>query len=116
MCAGLSKVTWSILVEGVGLDALLQVTGLTAIDHVTFDNPAHITSLFRRSYRLMREKPSGFASELSLLAYAIINECCHSAAAKYPACVRAAINFMEQNLKKHPKLPAIAAAAGLSVR
>ena len=106
----------SILVEGIGLDALMQVTGLTAIDHVTFDNSARITSSFRRCYRLMRDKPSGFASELSLLAYAIINECCHSAAAKYPACVRAAINFMEQNLKKHPKLPVIAAAAGLSVR
>jgi transcriptional regulator GlxA family with amidase domain len=64
----------------------------------------------------MRDKPSGFATELSLLVFSLINECCHSAAAKYPPAVRAAIEFMEQNLKSNPRLPAIAAAAGLSVR
>jgi AraC-like DNA-binding protein len=106
----------SILVEGIGLDAIMQVTGLTAVDHVTFDRPAQITKLFRRCYRLMRDKPSEFASELSVLAYAIINHCCHSAAAKHPPALRAAIEFMEQNLKNSPKLPAIAAAARLSVR
>jgi AraC-like DNA-binding protein len=106
----------SILVEGIGLDALLQVTGLTAIDHVTFENPPRITRLFRDCYRLMRDKPSGFASESSLLVYALINECYHSIAARYPPAVRAAIEFMEQNLKTNPSLPTIAAAAGLSVR
>jgi AraC-like DNA-binding protein len=106
----------SILVEGIGLDAIMQVTGLTAIDHVAFDDPRRITNLFRRCYRLMRDKPSGFASELSILAYALINECCYSTAAKYPPAVRAAIEFMEQNLRSNPSLPAIAAAAGLSVR
>lgn len=106
----------TILVEGIGLDALLQVTGLTAIDRVTFDTPARVTALFRRCYRLMRDKPSGFAAELSVLAYAIINECCHSGATQYPPAVRAAIEFMEQNIRGNPSLPAIASAAGLSVR
>jgi AraC-like DNA-binding protein len=106
----------TILVEGMGLDALMQVTGLTDADCVTFDHPAQITALFRHCYRLMRDKPSGFAAELSRLAYALINECCHSVTAKYPPPVRAAIEFMEQNLKTNPSLPAIAAAAGLSVR
>ena len=104
----------SILVEGIGLDAIMQVTGLTAIDHVTFETPGRIVDLFRRCYRLMRDKPSGFAAELSQLVYALINECCHSAAAKYPPAVRAAIEFMEQNLRANPRLPAIAAAAGLT--
>jgi len=106
----------SILVEGIGLDAIMQVTGLAAVDHVTFDRPAQITSLFRHCYQLMRDKPPGFASELSVLAYAVINHCCHSAAIKHPPAVRAAIEFMEQNLKNSPKLPSIAAAASLSVR
>ena len=106
----------SILVEGIGLDALLQVTGLTEIDHVTFENPSRISRSFRHCYRLMRDKPSGFASELSLLVFALINECCHSIVAKYPPAVRAAIEFMEQNLKANPPLPVIATAAGLSVR
>jgi len=106
----------TILVEGIGLDALMQVTGLSAIDRVTFETPARVTALFRRCYQLMRDKPPGFAAELSVLAYAIINECCHSSAAKHPPAVRAAIEFMEQNLRGNPGLPAIAAAAGLSVR
>jgi len=106
----------SILVEGIGFQALMQATGLTEIDHVTFENPSRVIKLFRICYRLMREKPSGFASEMSLLVYALINECCYSTATKHPPAVRAAIEFMEQNLKSNPSLPAIAAAAGLSVR
>jgi len=106
----------SILVEGIGLDALMQVTGLITINRVRFDHPGEITNLFRRCFRLMRDKPSGFASKLSVLAYAVINECCHSAAAKYPPAVRAVIEFMEQNLKAKPQLPAFAAVGGLSVR
>ena len=106
----------TILVEGIGLDALMQVTGLSAIDRVTFETPAQVTTLFRRCYRLMRDKPPGFAAELSVIAYSIINECCHSGAAKHPPAVRAAIEFMEQNLQGNPGLSAIAAAAGLSVR
>ena len=106
----------SIMVQGIGLDAFMQVTGLTGVDRVTFDNPARVTDLFRRCYRLLRDKPTGFAAELYLLACALINECCQSSATKYPPSVRAAIEFLEQNLKKNPKLPAIAAAAGLSVR
>jgi AraC-like DNA-binding protein len=106
----------TIMVQGVGLDALMQVTGLNGVHRVSFDNAPRITDLFRRCYRLLRNKPPGFASELFLLACALINECCQSAAAKYPPPVRAAIEFIERNLKRNPKLPAIATAAGLSVR
>ena len=106
----------SIMVQGIGLDALLQATGLTSVDRVRFENPAHVASLFRRCYRLLKEKPTGFASELFLAACALINECCQSSAANYPPAVRSAIEFMERSLKRNLKLPAIAAAAGLSVR
>lgn len=106
----------TILLEGIGLDAMMQATGLTAMDRITFEHPARITNLFRRCYRLMRDKPPGFVSEVSVLAYALISECCQSAAAKYPPAVRAAIGFMEQNLKANLKLSTIAAAAGLSAR
>ena len=98
------------------LEAFMFATGLTEVDRLTFENPVRITNLFRRCYRLMRDKPSGLASEASLLAYAIISECCYAVANKYPPCLRAAIHFMEQNIKTNPKLPAIASAAGVSVR
>jgi len=106
----------TILVEGIGLNAFMQAMGLTVVDRVVFDNPSRITNFFRRAYRLMREKPSGFAHELSVLAYAILNECCHAMATKHPPGVRAAIEFMEQNIRSNPRLPTIATAAGLSVR
>jgi len=64
----------------------------------------------------MRDKPSGFASELSVLAYALINQCCQSAATKYPVPIRAAIEFMEKNLKSKLGLADIAAAVSLSPR
>lgn len=106
----------SIMVQGIGLDAMMQVTGLTGVDRVTFENPARITDLFRRCYRLLRHKPKGLPTELFLLACALINECCQSGASRYPPSIRAAIEFMEQNLRRNPKLPTVAAAAGLSVR
>ena len=106
----------SIMVEGIGADVLMQVTGLTRVDRVTFDNPGRITNIFRRCYHLIHHKPTGFTTELYLLVCALIHECCQSSAARYPSSVRAAIEFMEQNLKKNPKLSVIAAAAGLSVR
>jgi AraC-like DNA-binding protein len=106
----------TILVEGIGLDAIMQVTGLTAIDHIKFSEPARITKLFRRCYKLMREKPPGFASELSLLAYSLVIECSECAGPNYPPPLHAAIEYMEQNLRSTPRLPAIASAAGLSAR
>lgn len=106
----------SIRMEGIGLEALMQATGLIAVDRVTLVRPARVMDLFRRCYRLMRDKPPGFATELSVLAYAIINECCLSGPTKHPPTLRAAIEFMERNLKSNPSLPTIAAAAGLSTR
>src|SRR5436190_15888634 len=106
----------TILVEGIGLDAIMQVTGLTAIDHIKFSEPARITKLFRRCYKLMREKPPGFASELSLLAYSLVIECSECAGPNYPPPLHAAIEYMEQNLRSTPRLPAIASAVGLSAR
>jgi AraC-like DNA-binding protein len=106
----------TLLVDGIGLHALMQVTGLTAVDRVTVDDPARVARLFRRCYRTMREKPSGFAGELSNLAYAILNECCRSLAARRPFPLCAAIEYLEQNIQRTLTLAQIAAAAGVSVR
>lgn len=106
----------TILVDGIGLHVLMQVTGLTAVDRVAFDNPARVTALFRHCYKTMRDKPSGFAMELSNLAYAIINECCLSRATRKPLPLRAAIEYLEQNIQRTLTLGQIANAAGVSVR
>lgn len=106
----------SIQVDGIALHAFLQVTGLTAVDRVIFDNPPRVTALFRRCYQTMRDKPSGFAGELSNLTYAIINECCLSRASRRPPPLRAAIEFLEQNIHRKLSLEEIASAAGVSVR
>jgi AraC-like DNA-binding protein len=89
---------------------------LTAVDRITFDNPSRVTVLFRRCYRTMRDKPSGFATELSNLAYAILNECCLSLAARRPFPLCAAIEFLEQNIQRTLTLAQIANAAGVSER
>jgi AraC-like DNA-binding protein len=106
----------SILVDGIALHALMQVTGLTAVDKITFDEPPRVTLLFRQCYRVLRDKPPGFARALSNLAYEIINECCLSRATRRPLPLRSAIEFLEQNIKRNLALAQIAAAAGTSVR
>jgi len=106
----------SILVDGIGLQVLLQVTGLTGIDRIRFDEPARVIALFRRCYRTLRDKPPGFSRVLSSLAYEIINECCLSRATRRPPPLCAAIEFLEQNIKRNLTLAQIAASAKLSVR
>jgi AraC-like DNA-binding protein len=106
----------TILVDGVGLDPLMQATGLSTLDRITFENGSHVTGLFRRCYRMMRDKPDGFARELSNLAYGIISECCLSRVTRHPTALRAAIQFLEQNIHETIPLARIAAAAGVSVR
>jgi len=106
----------TILVDGIGLHALMQAMGLTAVDRISFQNPARVTLLFRRCYRTMRDKPSRFAVELSNLAYAILNECCLSLEVRRPVPLCAAIEFLEQNIQRPLTLAQIAEAAGMSVR
>jgi AraC-like DNA-binding protein len=106
----------TILVDGVGLDALMQATGLAAVDRITFENASQVTAIFRRCYRTMRDKPDGFARELSNLAYAILSECCLSGVTQHPAALRAAIQFLEQNIHQRVPLRRIAVAAGVSIR
>jgi AraC-like DNA-binding protein len=106
----------TILVDGIALHVLMQVTGLTAVDRITFDDPSRVRALFRHCYRTMRDKPPGFARELSNLAYEIINECCLSLVARRPLPLRAAIEFLEQNIQRTLTLEQIATAAGVSVR
>jgi transcriptional regulator GlxA family with amidase domain len=64
----------------------------------------------------LKDKPPGFARALSNLAYEIINECCLSRATRRPPPLRAAIEFLEQNIQSTLTLAQVAAAAGVSVR
>jgi AraC-like DNA-binding protein len=106
----------SLLIEGPGVDAMMIASGLSETDVVRPLSVATMTALFRAAYRVMRDKPPGFALELSRIAYAIILECARSTAPEYPTELREAVAHVRRNLHRPISLAEIADQARLSVR
>ncbi len=106
----------TLIIEGEALDAVLQSAGLSGVDSVHPSSATHMAGWFRRAHVLLRDKPSGFTSELSCIAYSVLLECGRCVAPDYPLPLRAAIAFVRQNLGRRITLREIAAAAQLSVR
>lgn len=106
----------TLIMEGEALDAVLQAAGLSGVDSVRLSSPSQMIGQFRRAHVLLRDKPAGFTSELSQIAYAVLLECGRGIAPDYPLPLRAAIAFVRQNLGRRMTLQEIAAAAQLSVR
>jgi AraC-like DNA-binding protein len=106
----------SVVIEGAALDLLMQTMGLTETDTVHAENPASTIGLFRRAYRVVRERPPGAATELSRIAYELLVECGQTITSAYPLPVARAIEYMRRNLDSRLPLSAIAREAGMSVR
>jgi transcriptional regulator GlxA family with amidase domain len=75
-----------------------------------------IISLFRASYRLMRQKPENLLTKQSSLLYEIILKLAQSIGKNYPATLRTGIEYMKRNLEKKILLKDIAKICGLSIR
>jgi len=106
----------SVIMEGAGLDPLLRSTGLSDVDVVTPSSAPALTALFRRVFRVLRDKPPGFVADLSKAAYEILLECARSVAPDYPAPVADAMRFIRQNLMRRITLGDISAQARVSTR
>lgn len=106
----------SLLLEGPELGSLLGSTGLLEQNTVRPFSKGRVVGLFRRCYGTMREKPEGFAVELSRNTYEILLECARSISPEYPPELRQAIRYIRRNLSRKLTLDEIARVAGLSVR
>jgi AraC-like DNA-binding protein len=106
----------SILIEGVVLDALLRTSNLISHNCIKPVDIVKLTSLFRKTFRLMRDKPDGFILAMSHCAYEILLELARSIAPEYPAPVQSAIEYMRRNLHRNLSLEKITFASGLSIR
>ncbi|MBD3242083.1 MAG: AraC family transcriptional regulator [Chitinivibrionales bacterium] len=103
-----------IALEGALLESLLLATELDSCDHIAPDSPERVVHLFEQIRESMQHKPPGFALELSALAYRLLLELSGSRSRRYPEPVRAAIEFIDQNLTRSLTTADICAVAGLS--
>lgn len=103
-----------VALEGTLLESLLLATELDTCDYTVPDSPERVVQLFQRIMELMQHKPAGFALELSTLAYRLLVELSSSRSRRYPEPVRAAIEFIDQNLTRPLTTADICAVAGLS--
>lgn len=106
----------TILLEGNGLEGLLQSTGLAEADAIHPASKQRIISLFKNAYHLMRNKPEDLIKKQSSLAFDIILELVQSLVLDYPPSIRSAIEFIKRNLDKKINLDDIAKASDLSIR
>lgn len=103
------------VLEGGGLEPLLHSMNLFECDYVHLLSPVVVSHVFRRMNKVMREKLSGFTVELSIIAYHLLLELGRSLTVQYPEPIRAAVEFMQQNLTQPLDCETIRMHSGLSM-
>ncbi len=105
-----------ILFGGELLHAHLSTTRLTDHDVITPVSPKKMRYLFRRTYKVMREKPKNFVEELMLLTQQIFMEIGRSSMDDYPKELAQGIAFVQRNLHRSIKLEEICEHMCVSLR
>lgn len=103
-----------ITMEGPALERMLHAGGVAGRDFIRPAAPRRVEGAMRRIDRLMRDKPEGFTLELSRLAYDLLLELGRSTTPQYPTPVRAAVEFIQQNLDRPVSSREICERTGLS--
>jgi len=104
---------WWVQLDGALLDTYMQITGLCNRDVVGHNDPPTMKRLFRMAFDLLKDKPAGYESELSLCAYRLLLELHKNAISAYPEAVRNAIDFIQQNVHKELARLEIARRSGI---
>ncbi len=105
-----------ILFGGELLHAHLSATRLSDHDVITPVSPQKMRYLFRKAYKLIREKLPGFVEELMLVTQQIFMELGKSIMNEYPKELSQGISFVQRNLHRSLKLEEISENMHVSVR
>jgi len=102
------------VIEGGGLEPLLRAMNLFECDYVKPFPPATVSDILKRMNIALKQKLSGFTADLSFLAYRLLLELGRNLTVQYPEPVRAAVEFMQQNLHRSLECDRIRERSGLS--
>lgn len=105
-----------ILFGGELLPAHLSTTRLMDHDVITPASPKQIRHLFRRAYKVMRDKAEDFVEELMVLTQQIFMELGRNIVDDYPKELSQGIAFVQRNLHRPIKLEEISENMHVSVR
>ncbi|MBD3392140.1 MAG: helix-turn-helix domain-containing protein [Chitinivibrionales bacterium] len=103
-----------VTLQGTGKDQLLHVMGLAGRDFVRPLAPRSVATRMKEANRLLTARPAGFALRLSHVAYETLTELSRSTYPQYPPPMRAAVEFIQQNLNRPVSAGEICRRAGLS--
>lgn len=103
-----------VTIDGALLESVLLATGMDTVDHVVPEQPGLIREIFDTIGHLMTTKPDGFALELSAVAYRLLVVLSYSVSHRHPEPIRAAIEYIDQNLTRPLTTEDICRVAGLS--
>jgi AraC-like DNA-binding protein len=105
-----------IFFGGELLQAHLLTTRLVEYDVITPIDPQSVRYLFKRAYKMMREKPDGFIEELMILAQQIFFELGRSIGDDHPEELCRGIAFIQRHLNRPIKLEEICHHMHVSAR
>jgi AraC-like DNA-binding protein len=111
--AGFVRKRW-IFLDGMLTVPLMREKKIWTCDIIKPRNPAKITGLFRAAYRIMGQKERGWQERCSVVAYELLLELGHNAAAALPLPVATALAFMERNLGNPVTIETLREKTGLS--
>ena len=106
----------SLIIEGTALDTLVSSLHLEEVDVVAPRSATNVTRLFRKAYRMLREKPDGLVTDLTVHTLRILLACAESRSPNYPVALRVAMKHVNANIHRAITVAEIARVAGLSVR
>jgi AraC-like DNA-binding protein len=102
--------------KGVMLESMLTVLGLDSCDTCGCADPVRFAALLRETLRMLRSREQGHMRKLASAAYEMLLIIADNVAGpNYPEAVRAAKEFMQQNISRPASVEQVASAAGVSV-
>jgi len=104
-----------IVIGGIGLDYLLEISNLADCDYVQPVAPNRVASLFKEIRRTMNARKESSQLTCSALAYQLVMELSRSISPQYPEPIHRSIEFIRRNLDKHLDSEAIRLQSGLSM-
>jgi len=107
-----------VTINGIALFDILHHLNLNDTDICTIPQQAlpRLNGLMRKAYRLLRNKPPGYVSRLSALAYELmVIVAINQNKTKFPTAISSSLHYMSLNIDKSVTVAELAHIAGMSV-
>jgi AraC-like DNA-binding protein len=104
-----------IRLDGPIIETIMGELGIEQLDVCRLSHPARFATLQKRAIMLTRDQPTGYVTQLSLLAFEILLFVGQDVtSSRYPAVLYASIDYMRRNLNQKIAISDLSRTVGVS--